>query len=351
MRTKRQILTIVLTFGVITLGCAGCGGQSSQQISGSENGQVSTRADSQESNHSDTQADGQESAQAGSQNSSGITKENALERIMDAVTVETIVNNYGSFEQTDHCYLQDNDVYRYAEKEADLCYIRFPEIEELVNNNNEILFALNSMGYVHVMYLDEYDGDKATFLNENTLNDIVTDISEEGDRIIIKTETSKEDTQSVLEVQDDGDFYKEGDWLTADYTLSADDYRLYDYSQTLHHSDGTTEEAHKIEIKYDVECPEAFTALYESYKEHTSGQTEDVRHTTITVNPGTEQEKVYTATIPENDIGGLILHDKSKTYKLYTDKECTQPYKRKEGSTEDAYIYAVIETIDEDTGE
>lgn len=347
MRTKRQILAMALTFGVITLGCAGCGGQNSQPGSSQESSQVSTQADSQEGN----QSDGQESNQNDSQTSSKITKENALERILDAVTVGTIVNKYGSFEQTDHCYLQDNDVYRYEEKESDLCYVCFPEIEELVNNNNEILFALNDMGYVHPMYIDDYIGEKGTLLEENLLKDIVTDISEEGDRIIVKTETSKEDTQSVLDVQGDSDFYKEGDWLTAEYTLSAADDRLYDYSQTLHHSDGTTEEAHKIEIKYDVECPEAFKTLYESYKEHTSEQTEDVRYTTVTVNPGTEQEKDYSSVIPKEDVGGIILHDKSKTYHLYADRECTQPFERKENSTEDVHIYAVIEAADGSTEE
>ena len=53
-----------------------------------------------------------------------------------------------------------------------------------------------------------------SFYTDETIEEEVTDMKEDGDTIIIQTKVPEELTQSALNSQGDGESYTEGDWIS-----------------------------------------------------------------------------------------------------------------------------------------
>ena len=203
--------------------------------------------------------------------------------------------------------------------------------------------------YLSCLYIDEADGnadDLISFYTDETIEEEVTDMKEDGDTIIIQTKVPEELTQSALNSQGDGESYTEGDWISMEYVVASDDYRPLKHTQILNHKDGTSEEASKMEFSYGVDRSEDVADLCEKYEEAEKAEG-DVRNVTVTAAPGTELEKDYAITVPADNHVWIMLHDDSSYYVLYTDKECKELHEPEENVKGDTHLYAEIRSYED----
>lgn len=275
-----------------------------------------------------------------------LTKDNALELIMKAGETDNIVKNHGSYEVNCEYKLQDETVHDYEDSE--LAYMNVYGVQYLYEESGAIIYGKDDEegNYISPVYIDESEGEDEflTSLYEDvTIDEEITDIKEDGDTITIQTEPSKDMTESILRDQGDGDYYKDGDWISMEYTVAADDYRMIRSVQILNHEDGTSEETSVMEVSYGGDRPEEVTDLYEKYQEAES--TEDTRTVTVTVSPDTDEEKDYSVTLPKENAAWILLHSSDNYYILYTDRECKELYEG-EKTEEDVHVYAEIEAYE-----
>ena len=273
-----------------------------------------------------------------------LTKDNALELIMKAGETSNLVKDHGSYEVNCRYDLQEENVHDYEDSE-----IAYADVygTQTLYKNGEIVYAKDGDQYISAMYIDESNGENEFIDNlytEETIEEEITDIKEDGDTITIQTNVPEELTQSVMGDEGDGDFYKDGDSISMEYIVAADDYRMIKSTQTLNHEDGTSEQMSTMEVSYGSDKPEEAADLYEKYQE--AENAEDVRTVTVTVSPDTDQEKDYSITLPKDNNAWILLHDSNNYYILYTDKECKELYEP-DGIKEDKHFYAEIESYEE----
>lgn len=276
-----------------------------------------------------------------------LTKDNALEQMMKAGETDSLVSNHKSYEATCEYTLQNTKVYDYEDSEV--MYVDMYGTTQMLYKDGELKYGKEGEEYLSCLYIDEADGnadDLISFYTDETIEEEVTDLKEDGDTVIIQTKVPEELTQSALNSQGDGESYTEGDWISMEYVVASDDYRPLKHTQILNHKDGTSEEASKMEFSYGVDRPEDVADLCEKYEEAEKAEG-DVRNVTVTAAPGTEQEKDYAITVPADNHVWIMLHDDSSYYVLYTDKECKELHEPEEDVKGDTHLYAEIESYED----
>lgn len=118
--------------------------------------------------------------------------------------------------------------------------------------------------------------------------------------------------------------YEEGDILINVYTLEADTLFLLELSEAVKKTDGTTEEYGVQKITYDTEMTDEMKDLYQKMNE------EPLRTVSIVLDPDTDQEKTYSATLTQ---GIPVYLYCPENYELYTDRACTQVDEAESGDT------------------
>ena len=197
-----------------------------------------------------------------------LTKDNALEQMMKAGETDSLVSNHKSYEATCEYILQNTKVYDYEDSEV--MYVDMYGTTQMLYKDGELKYGKEGDEYLSCLYIDEADGnadDLISFYTDETIEEEVTDLKEDGDTIIIQTKVPEELTQSALNSQGDGESYTEGDWISMEYVVASDDYRPLKHTQILNHKDGTSEEASKMEFSYGVDRPEDVADLCEKYEE------------------------------------------------------------------------------------
>ena len=276
-----------------------------------------------------------------------LTKDNALEQMMKAGETDSLVSNHKSYEATCEYILQNTKVYDYEDSEV--MYVDMYGTTQMLYKNGELKYGKEGDEYLSCLYIDEADGnadDLISFYTDETIEEEVTDMKEDGDTIIIQTKVPEELTQSTLNSQGDGESYTEGDWISMEYVVASDDYRPLKHTQILNHKDGTSEEASKMEFSYGVDRSEDVADLCEKYEEAEKVEG-DVRNVTVTAAPGTELEKDYAITVPADNHVWIMLHDDSSYYVLYTDKECKELHEPEENVKGDTHLYAEIRSYED----
>ena len=276
-----------------------------------------------------------------------LTKDNAMEQMMKAGETDSLVSNHKSYEATCEYILQNTKVYDYEDSEV--MYVDMYGTTQMLYKDGELKYGKEGDEYLSCLYIDEADGnadDLISFYTDETIEEEVTDMKEDGDTIIIQTKVPEELTQSALNSQGDGESYTEGDWISMEYVVASDDYRPLKHTQILNHKDGTSEEASKMEFSYGVDRSEDVADLCEKYEEAEKAEG-DVRNVTVTAAPGTELEKDYAITVPADNHVWIMLHDDSSYYVLYTDKECKVFHEPEENVKGDTHLYAEIKSYED----
>lgn len=266
---------------------------------------------------------------------------------MKAGETDSLVSNHKSYEATCEYILQNTKVYDYEDSEV--MYVDMYGTTQMLYKDGELKYGKEGDEYLSCLYIDEADGnadDLISFYTDETIEEEVTDMKEDGDTIIIQTKVPEELTQSALNSQGDGESYTEGDWISMEYVVASDDYRPLKHTQILNHKDGTSEEASKMEFSYGVDRSEDVADLCEKYEEAEKAEG-DVRNVTVTAAPGTELEKDYAITVPADNHVWIMLHDDSSYYVLYTDKECKELHEPEENVKGDTHLYAEIRSYED----
>ncbi|MEO2614301.1 hypothetical protein [Blautia wexlerae] len=170
-----------------------------------------------------------------------LTKDNALEQMMKAGETDSLVSNHKSYEATCEYILQNTKVYDYEDSEV--MYVDMYGTTQMLYKDGELKYGKEGDEYLSCLYIDEADGnadDLISFYTDETMEEEVTDLKDDGDTIIIQTKVPEELTQSTLNSQGDGESYTEGDWISMEYVVASDDYRPLKHTQILNHKDGTS---------------------------------------------------------------------------------------------------------------
>lgn len=176
-------------------------------------------------------------------------------------------------------------------------------------------------------------GDKSMMDFESTLKETIEEASLDGDQWKVTTVLSDEEFKAALE-----GFayeYEEGDILINEYILDADTLLIQHVVETIKKADGTTEELGVLEISYGVEMPDEMKTLYQKMNE------EPLRTVTIVLDPDTDGEKTYSATITQGIPVYLLCPE---NYSVYTDRACTESIDEQDSDlTQDATVYAIAD--------
>lgn len=165
-----------------------------------------------------------------------------------------------------------------------------------------------------------------------TEKESIEECIQEGDNLIITTALSTEDTKEVVEGY--GVEYREGDIQKVVYTVDAKTYVLAEEASSLIRADGTVEDLGGIKVTFDPERPESADEMYRFLTESES------KHTvTIVLDPDTEEEKTYSATLPTGTPVYEILPEGYEM--IYADKECTEALENGIDQNEDVIVYSI----------
>lgn len=157
---------------------------------------------------------------------------------------------------------------------------------------------------------------------ELSVRETIEEASLDGDQWKVIIVFSTEDTREVMETS--AYEYEEGDILINVYTLEADTLFLLELSEAVKKTDGTTEEYGVQKITYDTEMTDEMKDLYQKMNE------EPLRTVSIVLDPDTDQEKTYSATLTQ---GIPVYLYCPENYELYTDRACTQVDEAESGDT------------------
>lgn len=180
------------------------------------------------------------------------------------------------------------------------------------------------------------ENNQAVFINcldkAATEKESIEECIQEGDNLIITTSLSTEDTKEVVEGY--GVEYREGDIQKVVYTVDAKTYVLAEEASSLIRADGTVEDLGGIKVTFDPERPESADEMYRFLTESES------KHTvTIVLDPDTEEEKTYSATLPTGTPVYEILPEGYEM--IYADKECTEALETGIDQNEDVVVYSI----------
>ena len=260
-----------------------------------------------------------------------------LQDYFDANAASDLIELYGSLLYKQTMWNADGSEtaatgFIYENKDIICCrYIdKFEEIitkDDYVGYDNEL--------EVPVRYVFDSDDTRAEMvLNYEELvylwgNEHVVGKQEKDGKVIFTTEMDDSELIGLILADFDGDIL-EGDKLTRDTTFDADTKIMEHSLVKIVSEDGSTHDI--FECSLEVEPKDG----YEENKELLEKlNAEDKHKLTLTLDPGTENEKVITAEVGKGCAFYPVLYD---GYSFFTDPECTQ-------EADEKYIYNTEDDI------
>jgi len=157
--------------------------------------------------------------------------------------------------------------------------------------------------------------------------EVITDIQKTEENMIVTTRVEG----TVYDEISNNEFGTTAERISV-YDLDSKTLHINSCFSTVIYRDGTTKVV-SSQADYAAERPEALDEIATRAK-----QTVNVRTVTVVVDPGTENEKTYSVSVPKGD--GAVPHfTEEYGYKLYLDVECTQRYYGGTDMTKDLTIY------------
>ncbi len=156
---------------------------------------------------------------------------------------------------------------------------------------------------------------------ENTLDmesserETIEECVKDGDVLRIRTRGAEEDTRANLESK--GMEYEEGSYMELTYTVDAKTLALQEVNEVFVKADGTEVDFGNVKVTYNPERPEVAEQMYQDVMK--SPKTKTI---TFVLDPDTETEKTYTATISEDC--SLYPAFPEGYEDFYYDRECTE---------------------------
>lgn len=156
---------------------------------------------------------------------------------------------------------------------------------------------------------------------ENTLDmesserETIEECVKDGDVLRIRTRGAEEDTRANLEST--GMEYEEGSYMELTYTVDAKTWALQEVNEVFVKADGTEVDFGGMKVTYNPERPEVAEQMYQDVMKAPKTKT-----ITFVLDPDTETEKTYTATISEDC--SLYPAFPEGYEDFYYDRECTE---------------------------
>lgn len=156
---------------------------------------------------------------------------------------------------------------------------------------------------------------------ENTLDmesserETIEECVKDGDVLRIRTRGAEEDTRANLESK--GMEYEEGSYMELTYTVDAKTWALQEVNEVFVKADGTEVDFGNVKVTYNPERPEVAEQMYQDVMK--SPKTKTI---TFVLDPDTETEKTFTATISEDC--SLYPAFPEGYEDFYYDRECTE---------------------------
>lgn len=264
-----------------------------------------------------------------------------MEQICDANLRENFLKDGGSYqtEITFHAGTADeNTEIAYSDAEMRSLTWVYPDGESAQITVGNVGCGIYEGEYEFYLIADENwtKNNQPVFINcldkMSTEDETIEECVQDGDHLIVKTALSAEGTKSMLEKY--GDTWEEGDVMKVTYTVDAQTYALIEEVSTVEKADGTVEKLGSVKVNFDPERPEGADEMYRFFAESEN------RHTvTIILDPGTENEKKFSADMPQGVPVYAILPEGYEA--LYTDAECTQKLEDYMDENEDVVVYSV----------
>lgn len=240
-----------------------------------------------------------------------------VEAMVAANSLEAVLENYDSI-----LYDSNEGYLRYAS--ADGQYVEGYGEDHMIQGN--IGYGIMEDGtYYGIVFTDNYLEDPyyggfyeyIAIDGETTSQEELQDVTDNGDGTYTMTTLLTAEKLAEYAGEDSG--YPEGSYAEVVYILDAATLAAQDGgSETVYDADGN--EINKIEytISYNVEEPEGMKELEERLAD-----TENLRTLHVIAEPGTDQEKTYTA-YAQNGEGIAIRTGSGTSVEIYTDEACTE---------------------------
>ena len=266
-----------------------------------------------------------------------VLPEVTMEQVVDANLRENFLKNGGSY-QTEISYGSGTMERAYSDSELNSLSWITKEDEETQITVGNVGCGIYEGEYEFYLIADDSwtEKNQGVFINcldkDSTEKETIEECVQEGDNLIITTSLPTEDTKAVVEGY--GCEYEEGDIMKVVYTVDAQTYALLEETSKLIKADGTVEELGGIKVTFNPERPESADEMYRFLTE-----SESMHTVTIILNPNTQEEKIYSATVPTGTPVYDILPEEYEN--LYTDKECTKVLETQIDQNEDITLYSI----------
>lgn len=253
-----------------------------------------------------------------------------IQDMIDANAEETLAQTYGSMRADYERDEWDTYTLKMLYADAELSYRDFSAAQEV--------YYRDGGGYYHDgedygAILDFDDGPTYFTLDaELTVMEEIVGVEETPEGLVVTTRLS---TEALRPYYDADSFpYAEGDSFEEIYTLNPDDYALLKNVSAIVHADGTRTTQDTTIVTYGVERPEGVTELAERRN------AEDIRTGTVTLAPGTPDERTASATARKGDY--ISVSVPAGYGPLCTDPECTvvSPEEEEPDLSADFTLYA-----------
>ena len=234
--------------------------------------------------------------------------------VLDANSAETLFQTYGGVLRT-YDYPNDPDRVRVEYLDAEVLFFDSGSEQDLLFYDGSSGYLRDDEGYGALM---DFNFDPSYYayptLDEAlTAQEEIVSVAEDGGAIFLTTRLSAE---AYRPYYPDGDFpYDDGDYFEESYRLDASDRRVLEMSEALVHADGSREEQYVAVHEYGAARPEIVAEML------ARKNADDPRTGTVTLDPGTPDERTMSATAQKGDYIYFIVPQGYET--LYVDPECT----------------------------
>ena len=176
---------------------------------------------------------------------------------------------------------------------------------------------------------------KAVFGYDEDVNEELDGVTDNGDgTITVDTHVSVDDAPEIVSVPDEW----KGGRVEYTYVLNKDDLEMKGMTSRVVTDSGSYDFITET-VDYDCEAPEGYNEMSGYVEDFENGMPKNPKTITITYDPETENEEVYTL---ETDTSYSIAPVIREGYGLYKDPEGKTPFKGSDGKT-NVEIYAIKE--------
>ncbi|MFI3171556.1 MAG: hypothetical protein R3Y24_04570 [Eubacteriales bacterium] len=173
---------------------------------------------------------------------------------------------------------------------------------------------------------------ESSILTPDTLEEEVISVEEDGDYKIVTTQASEDVAKEMVEYV--GVEYTEDGIYTITYTIELESNSIVCMEATYTDSTGESIVIESSEITYNTERTEATELLYAEMN-----SVEAYRTITLIIDPNTEDEVTYTASVPVNYVAIADLPYGCEAF--YSDEDCTEIFESNGNYEDDVIFYSV----------